>query len=115
MRWLVCASALLAGPALASAAPPFPGGILDSTGRTAFVRSSEGITAINLARGEVLWRRPEANVPLLVAGDRLYAVALSPANRLAVLAFDLASKAENVFQTEVTDIPRWVSTLDQPG
>ena len=115
MRWLFGSWMLLVGPALVSAAPVFPGGILDTTGRTAYVRSGEGIAAIDLARGDIVWHRREAQVPLLVAGERLYAVALNPANKLSILAFDLASKAENVFQTEVTDFPRWVSTLEQPG
>ena len=114
MRWLF-GSLLLVGSPLFAAAPVFPGGILDTTGRTAYVRSGEGIAAIDLARGDVVWHRSEAQVPLLVAGERLYAVALTPTNKLSILAFDLASKAESVFQTEVTDFPRWVSTLEQPG
>lgn len=115
MRWLLASWMLLVGPSLVSAEPVFPGGILDTTGRTAYVRSGEGIAAIDLARGDIVWHRREAQIPLLVAGERLYAVALSPSNKLSILAFDLASKAENVFQTEVTDFPRWVSTLEQPG
>lgn len=115
MRWLFGSWLLLVGPAFLSAAPVFPGGILDTTGRTAYVRSGEGIAAIDLARGDIVWHRREAQVPLLVAGERLYAVALTPTNKLSILAFDLTSKAENVFQTEVTDLPRWVSTLEQPG
>ena len=115
MRWLLASWMLLVGPSLVSAEPVFPGGILDTTGRTAYVRSGEGIAAIDLARGDVVWHRREAQVPLLVAGERLYALALSPTNKLSILAFDLASKAENVFQTEVTDFPRWVSTLEQAG
>jgi hypothetical protein len=115
MRWLLGSWMLLVGPALVSAEPVFPGGILDTTGRTAYVRSGEGIAAIDLARGDIVWHRREAQIPLLVAGERLYAVALNPTNKLSILAFDLASKAENVFQTEVTDFPRWVSTLEQPG
>ena len=114
MRWLF-GSLLLVGSPLLAAAPVFPGGILDTTGRTAYVRSGEGIAAIDLAHGDVVWHRREAQIPLLVAGERLYAVALTPTNRLSILAFDLASKAEGVFQTEVTDFPRWVSTLEQPG
>jgi hypothetical protein len=114
MRWLF-GSLLLIGSPLLAATPVFPGGILDTTGRTAYVRSGEGIAAIDLARGDVVWHRREAQVPLLVAGERLYAVALTPANKLSILAFDLASKAESVFQTEVTEFPRWVSTLEQPG
>lgn len=111
----------LAPSALAS--PPFPGGILDSTGRTAYLASETGIDAVDLARGDLVWQSREAHRPLLIAGDRLYALALSHGNRLAVVAFDLAVwrppvrhqvTVEHVFRTEVTDFPRWVSTRNTP-
>jgi len=113
MRPLAVLAALLACTA-SPAAPPFPGGILDSTGRTAYLASEAGIDAIDLARGERIWQSRDAQLPLLVAGDRLYAVALAPTSRLAIVAFDLASRAERVFRTEVTDFPRWVSTRGTP-
>lgn len=111
---LVSTFLFLSLPSLAFAAPPFPGGLLDSTGRTAYLGTPTGMVAIELARGEVVWETREAHRPILVAGDRLYALALSASNRLSIVAFDLASKANRVFATDVTDFPRWVATRDTP-
>src|SRR5262245_49665522 len=76
-------------PAASLAAPPFPGGVIDSTGRTAYLATPAGIEAIDLARGDLAWRRPDAHLPLLVAVDRLYALALTPGHEFSVVAFDL--------------------------
>ena len=100
----------LALPITCFAAPPFPGGVLDSTGRTAYLASEAGIDAVELARGDLVWQSREAHVPLLVAGDRLYGLALADSNRLGVVGLDLASKAKRVFRAEITDLPRWVTT-----
>lgn len=102
-------------PGAARAAPPFPGGLLDSTGRTAYLAGPVGIEAIDLARGERVWRSGEAHLPVLVAGDRLYALQLTPGHRFSVVALDLVSRAERVFRTEVTTLPRWVVTAERPG
>jgi hypothetical protein len=104
---------LLLLPATATAAPPFPG-VLDVAGRAAYVASDVGIDAIDLERGDLLWRSREAQQPLAVAGGRLYALGFHPTNQLSVVAIDLGSKAERVIRTEVTDLPRWVVTRDTP-
>jgi hypothetical protein len=103
--------ALVSVASIGLAAPSFPGGVLDSTGRTAYLASEIGIDAIDLARGQVLWQSREAHVPILVEGDRLYALAVYKTNKLSVIAFDLARTADRVFRTEVTGFPRWVATL----
>ncbi len=110
----LCLLLLLAAPALCLAASPFPGGVLDPSGRTAYLASEAGIDALDLAHGELLWQSREANLPLLVAADRLYALALSPDNSLAVVALGLASKPAPVFRSEVHDFPRWAATLPSP-
>ncbi|MFO0927730.1 MAG: hypothetical protein U0736_11940 [Gemmataceae bacterium] len=102
-------------PAAHHAEPPFPGGVLDSTGRTAYLAGPNGVEAIDLARGDRVWHSGEAHLPVVVAGDRLYALELTPTNRLAVVALDLASRAERVFRTEVTTLPRWVVTGPRAG
>src|SRR5438128_1992910 len=84
-------AALFAAPPSAAPRPssapshgsPFPGGLLDSSGRTAFLSSAGGgIQAVDLMTGDVLWHSNEAEVPLLVAGNRLYAQAGVKRNRL---------------------------------
>jgi hypothetical protein len=102
-------------PAAAPAAPPFPGGLLDSTGRSVFLAGQGCIEALDLARGDVLWRTELASQPLLVAGDRLYALARSRGSRLHVRGFDLTDKGTHVFETSAIDLPRWVVPEDGPG
>jgi hypothetical protein len=101
-------------PVATPAAPPFPGGLLDSTGRTVYASTASGILAIDLTRGDVLWRTELARVPMFVAGDRLYALAARD-NRLVVRAFDLADKGEKVFESDAVDLPRWVVPGPGPG
>src|SRR4051794_18738839 len=88
MRALALLAAVLLGPVAGQAATPFPGGLLDSTGRTVYASTQTGIEAIDLSRGDVLWRTNLASQPLLVAGDRLYALALVRENPLYVRGFD---------------------------
>jgi hypothetical protein len=113
----MCALPLLAvalfGP-VTPAAPPFPGGLLDSTGRTVYASTGTGLLALDLARGEVLWRTELANRALFVAGDRLYALATRD-NHLVVRAFDLTGKGEKVFETATVELPRWVAASRGPN
>src|SRR5262245_9627806 len=77
------------GAAPAARANPFPGGILDPSGRTAYVAGAGGgLEALDLATGDVVWRTARAQVPLLVVGDCLYAQA-NEEGALRVRAFDL--------------------------
>ncbi|MFO0878603.1 MAG: hypothetical protein U0840_14780 [Gemmataceae bacterium] len=115
MRTLIWVVMFLCGLSSSVTAASFPGGILDSTGRTAYLVSEGGIDAVDLLRGERLWKSREAQLPLLVAADRLYALGFFQGPRFSVVAFDLASKAERVFRTEVTDLPRWVNTRGGAG
>ena len=115
MPRFTCVLLLLALPGATFSSPPFPGGVLDSTGRTAYLASEAGIDAVELARGDLVWQSREAHVPLLVAGDRLYGLALADSNRVDVVGLDLAGKADAVFRAEVTGFPRWVATRPTPG
>ncbi len=108
MAWLVLVLLLSASPAEGG----IPGGILDETGSTAFLVAGKGIDAVALARGELLWSTAEAQVPLLVAGDRLYALALAESNGLYVRGFDLANKGKLVYQSARIEFPRWVTTAE---
>ncbi|MFM7150648.1 MAG: hypothetical protein ACKO23_12470 [Gemmataceae bacterium] len=94
----------------AMAAPPFPGGILDTTGKTAFLAGDEGVLAVELEYGSVLWTCREAHLPLLVAGDQLFAIGYHANHVFSVLALDLTSQGKKVSKTEVTDLPRWIVT-----
>ncbi len=94
----------------------FPGGLLDSSGRAAFLPAATGgIDAVDLVTGELLWHTIEAEVPLLVVADRLYAQAGLKRNRLRVLAFDLTRKGECVLESDPVVLPKWVVTSDAPG
>src|SRR5947208_13252831 len=64
-----------------------PAGIADPAGRTGFLAGAGGgVDAVDLTTGDVLWQTTEAQRPLLVVGDRLYAQAGVRRNRLRVLA-----------------------------
>jgi hypothetical protein len=100
---------LLTVPTTATAGP-FPGGVLDPTGRVAYVASAAGIDAVGLDRGELLWRSREAQVPLTVANGKLFALGLHPTNQITVVQFQLNGKPSQAVRTDVTDLPRWAST-----
>src|SRR5438067_42734 len=74
---------------------PLPGGMADSAGRTGYIASlNHGIEAIDLRTGDVLWSSYEAEVPLILSQDRLYAQSGTKRNRLRVLIYDLTRKGE---------------------
>jgi hypothetical protein len=112
---LVCVLVVLLVPALLPAATPIPGGVLDPGGRAAYFSGDTGIDAVELARGELLWRTKDAQVPLCVTGDRLFALALSDHNVLHVSGFDLADRGKRVYQSAAVEFPRWVVTGEVPG
>jgi hypothetical protein len=115
LRGPASALLLLLLPAMLPAAPPIPGGIPDSTGRAAYFSSSAGIDAVELAHGELLWFTHKAHVPLLVAGDRLFGLALTDRNLLHVRGFDLANGGKVVYRSAPIELPGWVVTGEAPG
>src|SRR5205807_4617303 len=115
MRALPALLLAVLAPAAAHAAPSFPGGVLDSTGRSVYLTAGNGIVAIDLAGGEVLWRSDEASEPLFVVADRLYALAPTRTGRLFVRGFDLADRGQRVFESDPIDLPRWAVPENAPG
>jgi hypothetical protein len=114
----VLLAAVLAAPSRAST--PLPGGVLDSTGRTAYLAGPAGIDAVGLARGDLLWTTREAQVPLVVVADRLYALARpgrqgEAANVLHVLGFDLTRSGKRAYRSEPITLPAWASASEGPG
>jgi hypothetical protein len=94
----------------------FPGGVLDVTGRTAFVAGADGaLEALDLLTGDVVWKTHEAQVPLLVVGDRLIAQAGVKRNRMRLLTLDIKHKGEVLSESDPVVFPRWVVTGDSPG
>jgi hypothetical protein len=85
----------------------FPGGLLDATGRMAYLGVGGAIAAVDLTAGEVRWTSELASEPLLVAGDRLYALGAGKSGGLHVRAFNVADKGQPVFESELIDLPRW--------
>lgn len=94
-------------PPPAGAVTPFPGGVLASTGRSAFVATDNGIESLDLDTGVTRWQSRNASWPLLVAGDQLYALAFARGS-LAVVGLDLAGKGERGFRSEPITVPTWV-------
>src|SRR5262249_6325441 len=102
-------------PAAARANSPFPGGVLDSTGRSVYLAAGNGIVAIDLVGGDVRWRSDEASEPLFVVADRLYALAPTRTGRLFVRGFDLTDRGQRVFESDPIEIPRWAVPENGPG
>lgn len=95
---------------------PFPGGIADLAGRTAYLSNPHGgIDAVDLTTGDLLWDTSEAQRPLLLVGDRLYAQAGVKRNRLRILSFDLTHRGECVLESDPLVLPDWVVAGDAPG
>jgi hypothetical protein len=115
LRGRASALLVLLLPAMLPAATPIPGGVLDPTGRAAYFSSSTGIDAVELAHGELLWATREAQVPLMVVSDRLFALALTDRNVLYVRGFDLAKGGKAVFESAPVTFPGWVVTAEAPG
>jgi hypothetical protein len=109
----VAVSVLLAVTA-AQAGAPFPGGTVDSSGRTAYVAGVKGVDAIDLATGTARWRSPHAQKPLLIVGDQLYALSLAR-DGFHVAGLDLVGKGECSFRSGVVHVPRWVIPSGEDG
>jgi hypothetical protein len=93
---------------------PFPGGVLDSTGRTAYLASPAGVDTIDLTKGDLVCRFVEIQKPLFVVGDRLYGLALSNNHRFAIVAFELTGVPKRIMRVEIDSLPQWVVTQDSP-
>jgi len=112
-RWIALLGVML--PAVSASANPFPGGVLDNTGRTAYLASGGGIDAIDLTTGQRLWRTDRACEPMFVAGERLYARAATQPHEFRIRAFDLGQKRRQVFESAAIVLPRWVDQACPPG
>lgn len=99
-------AALTAGPVLAG--QPFPGGFIDTAGRTAYVAGTDGVDAIDLATGTARWRSKHGQRPLFLAGDQLFALSVSK-GEFRIVGLDHASKGECSFRTKPAALPRWVA------
>jgi hypothetical protein len=95
---------------------PLPAGLSDHARSTGFFSNATGgIDAVDLTTGHLRWRTSEAQRPLLIDGNRLYAQAGTQRNRLRVLAFDLSRRGECVFESDPVVFPGWVVTGEAPG
>jgi hypothetical protein len=101
---------------LTARAIALPCGIADPAGRTGFFASAtEGIAAVDLKSGEVLWESAEAQRPLMIDGTRLIAQAGVKRNRLRILVYDLTQNGLCVLESDPVVLPAWVVVADAPG
>ncbi len=106
--------AFAAGPT--GGAIPLPGGISDLVGRTGVLIGPTGaLEVVDLISGELLWETKEAQRPVMILGDRLYAQASAGPNELRLLGFDLKDQGPCVYQSRPLPLPRWVSVNEAPG
>lgn len=115
---------LLCLPALGAAASPapransplrLPAGIADPEGNIGYFSSADdGIEAIHLATGKVLWQTHEAQRPLFLDGDHLLAQAGVKRNRLRILRLDRTS-GECDLESDPVVFPAWAVTGEAHG
>jgi hypothetical protein len=106
------AALLLASPVWAGQA--FPGGVLDPSGKAAYVAGPKGIDAVDLATGAARWRCTHAQKPLFVAGDQLFALSLGK-KEIHVVGLDLTGKGECTYRSKPITVPRWVVPAGDPS
>jgi hypothetical protein len=98
-------------------ARPIPGGVVDRTGRTAYVAAagSGGVDALDLATGRRLWRVSEADWPLLATPERIIAARPIPdeSHTLEVVSIDPRGFKRFVSNTVV--LPDWIPASSGPG
>jgi hypothetical protein len=120
---LLLPGSLLAAPAptvksqpQAAATIRLPEGIADPAGSVGyFASANEGIEALDLASGKVLWQTHEAQRPLLLDGDHLLAQAGTKRNRLRILRLDVTRNGECDFESDALVLPAWVVTGEAHG
>jgi hypothetical protein len=88
---------------------PFPYGVADAAGRTAYVADGAGgIRAFDLADGHPLWRTDAAERPLLVFGDRLAALKRRKPSVLEIVVLDVGAPDKPLLTTPPIALPQWV-------
>jgi hypothetical protein len=93
-----------------------PQGLADAEGHIGyFASAADGIEAIDLASGKVLWHTHEAQRPLLLDGDHLLAQAGTKRNRLRILRLDVKRNGECDFESDALVFPGWVVTGEAHG
>jgi len=101
--------ALAPVPREASVAPVLlPGGVTDAAGAIGYltVPGGDGLVAVDLETGKVLWQTKDANQALVVDGNRLVARS-GRDNRLRVVVLDTTAKGKRLLETEPLELPAW--------
>jgi hypothetical protein len=84
---------------------------MDPASKVAYVpNKSNGIDAIRLDDGEVLWSVKDSGHPLLATEDRLFAWASGKANEMTVFVLDTTKKGKRLRESKPVKFPDWVST-----
>lgn len=128
LRSLLLLSFLCSRTALAASVPApdvqlgtnlpvrLPAGLADPAGHIGyFAGASDGIEAIDLASGKVLWQTHEAQRPLLLDGDHLLAQAGTKRNRMRILRLNVKRDGECDFESDPIVFPAWVVTGEAQG
>jgi hypothetical protein len=106
------AALVLASPAWAGQA--FPGGVLDPSGKAAYVAGEKGIDAVDLATGAARWRSSHAQRPLFVAGDQLFALSLGK-KEMHVVGLDLTNRGVCTYRSKAVPVARWIVPVGDPS
>lgn len=90
-------------------------GIADPMGKIGFFpNTSDGIDALNLDTGKVLWSSKEANLPFIATRRHLFALS-GNGNQLRVIKMDTSNHGACLFESPLIPLPSWASVSIQYG
>lgn len=113
---LAAAAPAVSSQPVAKSSIRLPEGLSDAEGRIGyFASAADGIEAVDLANGKVLWHTHEAQRPLLLDGDHLLAQAGTKRNRLRILRLDVKRNGECDFESDPLVFPPWIVTGEAHG
>jgi hypothetical protein len=87
-----------------------PGGVTGATGEVGYLTTpkGDGLAAVDLETGKVLWETKEANQALVVDGTRLVA-RTARENHLRVVVLDTSANGKRLLESEPLDLPAWAA------
>ena len=88
----------------------FPAGVTNPDRSIGFIGHDDGILAIDLSNGAIIWQSTEASVPLAATPDRLMAQKVfKDSHKMRVIALD-STNGERIGDAKIVEFPNWIHT-----
>src|SRR5438552_5029510 len=105
--WVTLANATSSGIAFAS-------GVVDTRTNLAFIAHiPDGIDAINLSQGTIIWHTADADRPVFLHESKLVALKKTSDHAVQVIVLDAGNKGAVVSKSEVVGFPKWSTVTMQ--